>query len=117
MTADAGLPGAYEGMLPADLVLVCGVFGNITDEDVERTVDFCARSCAPGGAVLWTRHRFAPDLVPQICTWFEERGLTREWLSAPESEFGVGVHRLTGHPTERPGPAPGERLFTFLEPA
>lgn len=31
VTADASLTDHYRGMVPADLVLVCGVFGNITD--------------------------------------------------------------------------------------
>ena len=32
VTGDAGLAGAYAGLAPADLVLACGVFGNITAE-------------------------------------------------------------------------------------
>src|SRR5438067_7465179 len=51
--AVAGLPGVeavagdasstdhYAGLAPADLVLVCGVLGNITDADVERLLDHC----------------------------------------------------------------------------
>jgi hypothetical protein len=30
ITGDASIPSAYDGAVPADLVLVCGVFGNIT---------------------------------------------------------------------------------------
>ncbi len=111
VTGDASLTDHYRGMAPADLVLVCGVFGNITDEDVERTVDFCRRLCGTGGIVVWTRHRGAPDRVPLICEWFEKRGFDREWLSGPEVGFGVGVHRFRGEP--RPLTA-GGRMFTFL---
>jgi hypothetical protein len=111
VTGDAALTDHYAGMAPADLVLVCGVFGNITDEDIRRTVGFCAQLCAVGGSVVWTRHRDAPDRVPTICSWFEETGFAREWVSSPELEFGVGVHRFAG-------PAQplslGERMFTFV---
>src|SRR3954466_6500094 len=31
-TADAALTDAYRGMVPADLVLICGLFANITDD-------------------------------------------------------------------------------------
>jgi hypothetical protein len=62
-------------MVPADLVLVCGVLGNISDADAERTIDHCTRLCRTGGTVVWTRNRHrGPDLVPQVCGWLEERG-------------------------------------------
>src|SRR6478672_5296442 len=32
---DAGETAAYAGAVPADLVLVCGVFGNVSDADIE----------------------------------------------------------------------------------
>ncbi|MGB3440405.1 MAG: class I SAM-dependent methyltransferase [Actinophytocola sp.] len=111
VTADASVTDHYAGMAPADLVLVCGVFGNITDADIRRTVGFCAQLCAAGGTVVWTRHREEPDLVPVICAWFEDSGFERRWLSAPDAGFGVGVHRFTGQPREL---ARGERMFTFV---
>ena len=40
---------------PADVVLACGIFGNITEEEVERTVRFLPSLCAPGAHVIWTR--------------------------------------------------------------
>ncbi|WP_220448215.1 class I SAM-dependent methyltransferase [Nonomuraea diastatica] len=111
ITADAALTDHYQGMAPADIVLVCGVFGNITDEDVERTVGTCTQLCRTGGTVIWTRHRRPPDLVPQICRWFEERGFHLEWLSEPDTGFGVGTHRFAGSP--RPLMA-GKHMFTFV---
>ena len=112
VTADASLVDHYRGMVPADLVLACGVFGNITNEDIERTVDACTQLCRTGGTVIWTRHRGAPDLVPQICEWFETRGFERQWLSDPDAGYGVGAHRFTGE--SRPL-VPGPRLFTFSD--
>ena len=95
---DAAVVDHYQGLVPADVVLVCGVFGNIVDADIERTVDTCHQLTKSGGTVIWTRHRGEPDLVPTICRWFEEREFDRVWLSGPEAGFGVGVHRLTGRP-------------------
>ncbi|TDE49963.1 class I SAM-dependent methyltransferase [Nonomuraea mesophila] len=111
VTADAALTDHYQGMVPADIVVACGVFGNITDEDVERTIATFAQLCRSGGTVIWTRHRRPPDLVPQICRWFEDRGYHREWLSEPGAHYGgVGVHRFTGSPQPL---AAGRRMFTF----
>jgi hypothetical protein len=111
VTGDAASTDHYRGLVPADLVLVCGVFGNITDEDIERTVGFCAQLCRTGGTVVWTRHRRAPDRVPVICAWFEERGFDRVWLSEPDEGFGVGVHRFSGEPQPL---VTGARMFTFV---
>lgn len=111
VTADAALTEHYLDLAPADLVLVCGVFGNITDEDIERTVEACRGLCRTGGVVIWTRHRGDPDLVPTICTWFEERDFDRVWVSDPAAGFGVGAHRHRGEP--RPLAA-GQRMFTFV---
>ncbi len=114
VTADAAEPAAYAGLVPADLVLACGVFGNITGEDIQRTVGCCAQLCATGGTVIWTRGRWAPDLVPQICAWFEDRGFERLWVSEPGAGFGAGAHRYTGTPEPL---AAGPRMFTFLTDA
>jgi hypothetical protein len=98
--ADAAEPAAYAGLVPADLVLACGVFGNITDEDIRRTIGCLPRLCATGGTVIWTRGRWAPDLVPQICDWFGQVGFELVWVSDPGASFGAGAHRFTGAPAE-----------------
>ena len=113
VTGDASLTDQYRGLTPADLVLVCGVFGNITDQDIERTVGTCCQLCQTGGTVIWTRGRGAPDRVPLICGWFEERGFDRQWLSEPDAGFGVGVHRFRGEPQPL---AEGLQMFTFTRP-
>jgi Putative methyltransferase len=108
---DAGLTDAYAGLIPADIVLACGVFGNVTDEDVERTIACCAQLCAVGGTVVWTRGRFEPDLVPQVCRWFAAQGFDQQWVSEPGIGYGVGAHRFAGPPQP---PVPGQRMFTFV---
>jgi hypothetical protein len=98
VTGDAARAGAYADLVPADLVLACGLFGNMTNADIERTIGYCAQLCAAGGTVVWTRARWAPDLVPRICAWFEERGFERVWLSSPDYHQCVGAHRRAGAP-------------------
>ena len=110
VTGDAALTDNYLSHAPADLVMVCGVFGNITPEDIEHTIAHCAALCRPGGATIWTRHRREPDLVPRICDWFAEEGFTLEFVTEP-SDFGVGVHRRTGGPRRL---VPGATMFHFV---
>ena len=110
VVGDAAVTDAYRGVVPADLVLVCGVFGNLSPADIQRTIACCPQLCATGGTVVWTRHRRAPDTLPQVCRWFEDAGFVAEWVSPPEAGFGVGAHRYAGTP--RPL-APALRMFTF----
>lgn len=52
--ADAGNSKSYVGATPADLVFLCGVFGNISDQDVFKTIEFLPQLCSTGATVLWT---------------------------------------------------------------
>lgn len=111
VTGDAALTDHYQGLVPAQVVLACGLFGNITDADIRRTVTAMPRLCASGGTVIWTRHRGRRDLVPQICTWFGTHGFERLWVSDPSAGYGAAAHRFTGTPEPL---IPGQRLFTFI---
>lgn len=111
VTGDAALTRHYHGMVPANMVLACGVFGNITNCDIERTLAHCSQLCAHGAILIWTRHRHGPDQVPWICRRLEQAGFYQHWLSDPHEEFGVGVHRFTGQPKPLD---PTARLFTFI---
>jgi hypothetical protein len=111
VTADASETDAYLGAVPADLVLMCGVFGNISDEDVERTVRLLPGFCAPEALVVWTRGRRRPDLTPAIRLWFGEAGFEEHAFESPGLDsYSVGVHRLIGEPVPLRS---DRRLFTF----
>lgn len=111
VAADATLSDQYQDMTPAHLVLICGVFGNISDDDINRTIDACPQLCATGGSVIWTRNRRQPDRVPMICRRFERLNFEQRWLSAPETALAVGVHRFRG---EAQPLLMDERMFTFV---
>ncbi|MEU4472926.1 class I SAM-dependent methyltransferase family protein [Micromonospora sp. NPDC023888] len=109
--ADAGDFTAYRTAVPADLVVLAGVLGNISDEDVRATIDALPRLCAPDATVIWTRTRRDPDLTPAIRRWFAAAGFAEEAFHAPSDVlFSVGVHRFHGQPQQAP---PSGRIFTF----
>jgi hypothetical protein len=110
VAADASLTDSYAGAVPADVVLVCGVFGNLSERDVANTIDQLAQLCAPEAAVIWTRHRRPPDLVPHIRETFQRAGF-EELAFADASPYGVGMNRLTVAP--RPF-QPGVKMFEFI---
>jgi hypothetical protein len=94
---DASLGHWYAEQLPADLVLVCGVFGNISGADITRTIQILPGWCRPGSAVVWTRHRRPPDATPTIRADFAAAGFREVAFEAPDGfVFAVGCHRLDG---------------------
>jgi hypothetical protein len=110
IAADASLSDSYAGATPADVILICGVFGNIAAEDATNTIEQLAQLCAAQATVIWTRHRHAPDLVPHIRSTFAEAGFG-ELAFADTPPFGVGANRLQREPRAF---RPGVRLFEFI---
>jgi hypothetical protein len=111
LQADAGITDACAGAVPAQIVVACGIFGNISNSDIRATVGALPSLCAPGALVLWTRHRRPPDLTPAIRSWFGEAGFREEAFDTSDDGFmSVGAHRLAGEPTAL---ELGQRLFTF----
>ena len=109
---DAGVSDSYLDAAPAELVLMCGVFGNLTDADARRLVEFLPALCRPGGTLIWTRSRRAPDLTPALREWLAAAGFTELAFTAPPGVLGsVGAHRHDGEPVPL---VPGQQLFTFV---
>ncbi len=113
--ADASLVAGFADALPADVLLLCGIFGNVSDADIERTIAAAPAVCRPGATVIWTRHRRPPDLTPQVRAWFTASGFADVAFDALDTDvkIGVGVSRLGRAPAARP---PDGRLFTFRRP-
>lgn len=110
--ADAGRSDAYVGAVPADLVVACGIFGNISLDDIERTIRFLPSLCAPGAHVVWTRHPREVGVIDRIESWLDESGFERDALVlAEDATYGVGSAHLVGPPAPLHA---GERLFTFI---
>lgn len=109
--ADAGDPAAYRGAVPADLVLVAGVFGNIDDADIRTTIAALPQLCSRDATVIWTRSRRPPDRTGSIRTWLAETGFAEASFTAPPDDlFSVGVHRLAATPRPLTATTP---LFRF----
>jgi hypothetical protein len=111
LQADAGITGTYRNAVPADVLMLCGIFGNVSDEDVHRTITNASRLCAHQAIVLWTRHRRDPDRTPQIRSWFADAGYEELAFDSPGVDrFALGTVRLAPPPLPY---RPDMRLFTF----
>jgi hypothetical protein len=110
LAADASLTDSYEGSTPADVLLLCGVFGNVSAPDIANTIDNLPRLCATNATVIWTRHRHPPDQVPYIRETFS-RARFDELAFSDSPPFGVGVNALAAPPQHF---TRGIRLFEFV---
>jgi hypothetical protein len=107
---DAAEPSFYEGLVPADVVLLCGVLGNISEHDVRSTIASLPQLCRTGGTVIWTRSRRPPDLTPRVRRWLNESGFSELAFVAPaDALFSVGAARFDA----RPQTLGARRFFTF----
>ena len=114
-TGDAGVADAYRDLIPAHVVLACGVFGNISLADVQHTITALPSLLADDGVVIWTRGRNDDGRDPStaIRELFIAQGFTEVGFTAPEgARFRVGMHRLGARPTDVPL-EPGLSMFTF----
>jgi hypothetical protein len=112
VTGDASSTSSFAGAVPADIVLACGIFGNVSDDDIHNTVAHLPSLCAANATAIWTRGTFAPDLTPTIRVWFMEAGFMElDFVAIPDTTAGVGANRLTSEPMAF---EPDLQLFTVL---
>lgn len=110
-SADAAEVAHYQG-LAADLLLVCGVLGNLTDEGVFELIEHLPGLCAVNARLIWTCHRRAPDLTPRIREALTKLGFIEMSFHALEGFWeSVGAARCTGGDSP---PKPPDRLFHFV---
>jgi len=120
LAADAGSSATYAGLatVPADLVLLVGVLGNISDADVAATVAAMPRLCAPGATLVWSRGRSlesTDDFVTPVREAFAAAGfdeVSTRSIDVQDDRTTLGVVRFDGPPAPL---GPTERWFSFME--
>jgi len=111
VTGDAADLEHYRPYAPADVVVMCGLFGNISNEDIRRMVGLAVPLTKRGGTVIWTRGKIGVDMVPTISGWFADEGFERLFVSDPTNDFRVSAHRSHVDPTPLPD---GVSAFVFV---
>ncbi len=112
--ADAGDPGSFLDVLPADVLMLCGIFGNVKHQSVRDIIQDIKTCLAPASVVIWTRGASSPDRRPEARQWFADDGFTELSFDQETDGFGVGVHLLVFPDDDNPAPRAGRRLFTFV---
>jgi hypothetical protein len=111
--ADATQSSTYVDMRPAQIIVLCGVFGNLKERDVQRLIAALPSLCARDASVIWTRTLVddgekATQIIRKcfVAADFTEEVLVR----TPLGFFAVGTHAFRG--VRRPLPA-HSTLFEF----
>ena len=119
VAADAGCSATYVALptVPADMVLLVGVLGNLREDDVAATVAVMPGLCAPGATLLWSRGRSLDgidDFVTPVRDALTAAGFTEIGIQPfdPEVDLAsLGVVRYDGPPVPLD---PRNRWFTFV---
>jgi len=109
---DAGTTAVYAGAVPADLVVLCGVFANISPQDAARTAETLPSLCAPGGLVVWSTYGTRGTDAAQVLAVLAEAGFETVTVhESAEQGWTVGAHRYRGETRHLPE---NTRFFRFL---
>jgi hypothetical protein len=122
-TVDASTLDSYVGAAPADIVLLVGIFGNVSDEDVWRLVAVAPQLCRPGATLIWSRGRRFSRELPGVTSGDLNGEVRARFEAAAFTELAYETHETGGlpalgvvqydHPTPEPA-AHQQPLFTFL---
>ena len=114
-TVDAGLTDSFIDAVPADIVLLVGIFGNIHPPEIKALIDTVPQLARPDALVLWTRGRSVPGgggRTSEIAAWVRNAGCAELSITAPaDAQFVVGAAEFRGMPEPL---RTGRRLFTFF---
>ncbi len=122
VAADAGSSATYAGLatVPADVVLLVGVLGNLGEADVAATVAAMPHLCATGATLVWSRGRSldgvddVDDFVAPVREAFADGGFSEVSLTpfdAEDDRTALSVVRFDGIPVPL---GPTRRWFTFV---
>jgi hypothetical protein len=112
LCGDATLNVTYKNIAPAEIVLLCGVWGHVAANQRALLVDGIASLCKFEGAVIWTR-----GLVPKMSRLLEIQshfaGLAWNKVrlsTTPDQKWAIATYRYSGplHQVSNSG-----RLFRF----
>ncbi|MNQ86568.1 hypothetical protein D3C85_1017660 [compost metagenome] len=112
VNGDASLLRIYSDVIPADLILLCGIFGNITNEDILNTIESLAQLSKQGTRVVWTRNLRHPEVVPMIRHSFIANDFKEvDYRTTSDDLYAIGIYEFQGLP-QRLNDA---RLFKFVK--
>ncbi|RNI24762.1 class I SAM-dependent methyltransferase [Flexivirga caeni] len=112
-TCDAALTSSYAGAVPADIVLLVGLLGNMSHEDVSTTIAATPQLCRPGARLIWSRGRDLDDINDRVRREFTAAGFTEQQYAASDQRTRPAIGLMQYDGTTVPLDQ-NRRLFTFF---
>lgn len=110
---DAADLSIYQPFGKADLLLLCGVFGNISEADMLRTVEYLPMLCKPGARITWTLNRkYADKLDTLRAAWRAHSFTETEYWESERSIYAVGSNVYSGEHVDLDSKI---SLFSFIK--
>jgi hypothetical protein len=113
INGDATSAASYVGAVPADIVILCGVLGNLPDEtELNRLLGNLSFLSKKGAFVIWTRgHSHGVAYSETVRRYFRKFGFEEvNFKLTATGDMGVGIHRYLG---ENLAVAKEQELFVF----
>ncbi len=113
INGDATISSNYVGAVPADIVIVCGVFGNLANEvELNRLLGNLSFLSKQGAFVIWTRgHSNGIPYSKTVRKFLRESRFEEvNFQLTATGDMGVGIHRYIGENVAAPKE---EHLFVF----
>jgi hypothetical protein len=127
LNGDATSSSSYEGIAPANLVLLCGMLGHVDEASTLRLVEYLPALCRSGGFLIWTRNlnyrdgNRHVDLFRSLLgkSGFEEmrfEATSRKpfFIKTSQGRFVVSTYRHRGESRALPV---NQKLFELTEPS
>ncbi len=114
VTGDAALTNSYAEAVPAEIIMVCGVFGRPSDEDIKQIITELPHLGTQGAVAIWTKEGVGMvDRRPLVRSFFTEVGFEEiTYYTEEGTTFGVGSNRWNGAPLPF---RPDRQMFTFRD--
>jgi hypothetical protein len=99
-TDDAGQVAAWLDVVPVDVLMLCGVLGNVSDDDARRILAGAALMLQRGGTMIWTRGNHGSgeeDPGEWVRSLLVDAGWEeRVFVRPDDASYRVGVHTWNG---------------------
>lgn len=107
------MTNSYRGAVPADIVLLVGLLGNMSHEDVSTTIATTPQMCRTGATLIWSRGRDRDDINDRVRGELTAARFTECDYAASDQRTrpAAGLVRYDGTTVPLD---PTRRLFTFF---
>jgi len=116
LLGDATMTSAYSGMAPADLVVACGVFGNVREQQLSQLVGHLPQLCQAGAYVVWTHYLSSTGMrrIELIRGFLRAAGfIERQMDFSDQAGHLVATHHYEGRGLPL---VDNSRMFEFKDP-